>query len=129
MMTPKFLREEAARFRGMAGTAHLEASKVRLLAMATDFESRATADDELIEPKLDEGIKIRAAKKIAKELNEPAWLDRHGMRPDASDGRQPATSAADFRDVMSRTPGMHRVECPHFLRGFFGMHGAVEVKQ
>ena len=37
-----------------------------------DFESRASAADELIEPKLDEGIKVRAAKKIAKELSEPA---------------------------------------------------------
>jgi hypothetical protein len=35
--------------------------------MATDFESRATAADELIEPKLDGGIKIRAAKKTAKD--------------------------------------------------------------
>jgi hypothetical protein len=81
MMTPKFLREEAARFRGMAGTADLEASKVRWLALAIDFDSRATAageliapklDDEFIEPKLDEGIKVRAAKNIAKELNQPA---------------------------------------------------------
>jgi hypothetical protein len=46
-MTPKFLREEAARFRGMAGTADLEASKVRLLAMAIDFDARATAAEEL----------------------------------------------------------------------------------
>ena len=64
MMTPKFLREEAARFRGMAGTADLEAS-----AMAIDFESRATAADELITPKLDEGIKDRAAKKTTKDLH------------------------------------------------------------
>lgn len=49
-MTPKFLREEAARFRGMAATADLEASKVRLLAMAVDFETRATAADELVGP-------------------------------------------------------------------------------
>jgi hypothetical protein len=40
--------------------------------MAINFESRASAADELIEPKLDEGIKVRAAKKIAKELSEPA---------------------------------------------------------
>jgi hypothetical protein len=72
MMTPKFLREEAARFRGMAGTADLEASKLRLLAMATDFESQATAADESVEPKVDEGINTKAGKKIAKELNEPA---------------------------------------------------------
>jgi hypothetical protein len=69
MMTPSFLREEAARFRGMAGTADLEASKTRLLAMAIDFESRATAADELITPKLDEGIKDRAAKKTTKDLH------------------------------------------------------------
>ena len=71
-MTPKFLREEAARFRGMAGTADLEASKTRLFAMATDFELRATAADELITPKLDEGIKDRAAKKITKDRNNSA---------------------------------------------------------
>jgi hypothetical protein len=71
MMTPKFLREEAARFRGMAGTADLEASKTRLLAMAIDFESRAIAADELITQKLDEGIKDRAAKKTTKDLHHP----------------------------------------------------------
>jgi hypothetical protein len=70
IMTPKFLREEAARFRGMAGTAELEASKLRLLAMAIDFESRATAADGSIEPKLNEGIKVKAGKKIAKESEE-----------------------------------------------------------
>ena len=52
----------------MAGTADLEASKARLVAMAIDFESRAAAADELITPKLDEGIKDRATKKIAKDL-------------------------------------------------------------
>jgi hypothetical protein len=72
MMTPKFLRDEAARFRGMAGTADHEASKVRLLAMAIDFESRAKAADELTDPTLDEPIKVKAGKKTAKELNEAA---------------------------------------------------------
>jgi hypothetical protein len=67
MMTPKFLREEAARFRGMAGTADLEASKLRLLGMATDFDARAVAAEELVD-----GIKVKAGKKMAKELNEPA---------------------------------------------------------
>ena len=37
MMTPKFLREEAARFRGMAGTADLEASKTRLFRNGDRF--------------------------------------------------------------------------------------------
>jgi hypothetical protein len=37
--------------------------------MAIDFECRATAADELITPKLDEDIKVRPTKKIAKDLN------------------------------------------------------------
>ena len=61
-MTPQFLRDEAARFRGMAEDADREATKLRLLAMAADYEARAAvaeepsgsdpgiADSELIEP-------------------------------------------------------------------------------
>ncbi len=47
-MTPKFLREEAARFRGMAEDQTREASKLRLLAMAADYEARATAADGVV---------------------------------------------------------------------------------
>jgi hypothetical protein len=71
-MTPKFLREEAARFRGMAGKADREASKLRLLAMVIDFESRATAADELSGPKPDEAIRVKVGKKIANEMNKAA---------------------------------------------------------
>ena len=49
-MTPKFLREEAARFRGMAEENTREASKLRLLGMAADYESRATKADGLVVP-------------------------------------------------------------------------------
>jgi hypothetical protein len=49
-MTPQFLREEAARFRGMADTMEREASRLRLLAMATDYESRATLADGVSTP-------------------------------------------------------------------------------
>jgi hypothetical protein len=45
-MTPQFLREEASRFRGMAETVEREASKLRLLKMADDYEQRAKAADE-----------------------------------------------------------------------------------
>jgi hypothetical protein len=55
-MTPKFLREEAARFRGMAETVEREASRQRLLTMATDYESKAKAAEELPEPGLDAPI-------------------------------------------------------------------------
>ncbi|MEI7711323.1 MAG: hypothetical protein WCI94_07815 [Rhodospirillales bacterium] len=47
-MTPKFLREEASRFRGMAEEQTREASKLRLLGMAADYEARATAADGLV---------------------------------------------------------------------------------
>jgi hypothetical protein len=46
-MTPKFLRAEAARFREMAETiTDREASRQRLLGMATDYEARANAAAE-----------------------------------------------------------------------------------
>jgi hypothetical protein len=42
-MHPNFLREEAARFRGMAESQDREASKQRLLKMAADYEAKADA--------------------------------------------------------------------------------------
>jgi hypothetical protein len=69
-MTPQFLREEAIRFRGMAVTVDREASKLRLLTMAKDFESRAKAADDLTEPNLGEAIKGNTSRRIVKELNE-----------------------------------------------------------
>ena len=65
-MTPEFLREEAARFRGMAETVDREASKLRLLAMAADYEAKAAATVE--NPA--KAIKVKAGKKIAEELDE-----------------------------------------------------------
>jgi hypothetical protein len=69
-MTPQFLREEAARFRGMAETMEREASKLRLLTMATDYESKANAADTLTAPDVVEPIKIKAPRKAALPLNE-----------------------------------------------------------
>jgi hypothetical protein len=47
-MTPQFLRSEAARFREMAeGVTDREASRQRLLNMASDYESRANAAGEV----------------------------------------------------------------------------------
>jgi hypothetical protein len=45
-MTPKFMRAEAARFRDMASTTDREASRLRLLAMADDYEARARAGED-----------------------------------------------------------------------------------
>jgi len=69
-MTPQFMREEAARFRGMAETVDREASKARLLAMAVDYESRAKAADEMTEPAPGEAAKVKAVRKHAKDVNE-----------------------------------------------------------
>jgi uncharacterized protein with PhoU and TrkA domain len=66
-MNPKFLREEAARFRGMAETQDREASKQRYLAMAADYESKAEAANELTKAS-SAGVTIpNVVKKIAKE--------------------------------------------------------------
>lgn len=67
VMTPKFLREEAARFRGMAESVDREASKLRFLAMATDFEARANIADALIGSNPDEASHANAGKRTAKE--------------------------------------------------------------
>ena len=69
-MTPKFLREEAARFRGMAETTDREASKQRFLAMAIDFEARAQAADEPADPNRDDASAVRAGRKLARESKE-----------------------------------------------------------
>ena len=69
-MTPKFLREEAARFRGMAETIDREASKLRFLTMATDFDARANAADESMESNMRDQIKVKVGERIAKEPRE-----------------------------------------------------------
>jgi hypothetical protein len=68
MMTPKFLRAEAARFRDMADTADRQASKRRYLTMATDFETRAKAADE--STKRNTADQTKAGETIAREPRE-----------------------------------------------------------
>ena len=88
-MTPEFLRAEASRFRGMAETVEREASKLRLLGMADDYESRAKAAAELTgatpsaaapaeatpvdpaptEAGPTEAIKVRLSRRPAKDLS------------------------------------------------------------
>jgi hypothetical protein len=60
-MTPQFLREEAARFRGMADMTGREASKRRLLTMAEDFESRAMSM---------ESVPVKSGRKMFEESSE-----------------------------------------------------------
>jgi hypothetical protein len=74
-MTPKFLRQEAARFRDMADTADREASKLRLLSMAADYDARAKAAAELTKPSMGEAVKSSIDGKIAKEADEAVSSD------------------------------------------------------
>jgi hypothetical protein len=81
-MTPKFLRDEAARFRGMAESSERESSRLRLLAMATDYEARAgvAADHEAPasvsaepdEPEATEPLPVKSVRKSIRALKETA---------------------------------------------------------
>jgi hypothetical protein len=87
-MTPQFLRHEAARFRGMAEDADRDATKVRLLAMAADYEARAgvtnestdpdpgEANSETVEPTQDEAPRITVGRKVATGLKETVLVER-----------------------------------------------------
>jgi hypothetical protein len=55
----------------MAETSDREASKVRFLAMATDFEARADAADESAKPNPADQIKVKVSQRASKELGEP----------------------------------------------------------
>ena len=101
-MIARFLRDEAARFRGMADDADREATRVRFLAMAADYDARAkvakgaepevgdtaneTAEpssDEAItglaEPDMGETLKVKPVRKIAKSLRETIVVERRPM--------------------------------------------------
>jgi hypothetical protein len=69
-MHPNFLREEAARFRGMAETQEREASKQRLLKMAADYEAKADAGGS--ELAVSKSVEVAGGKGIAKEPDATA---------------------------------------------------------
>lgn len=99
-MNARFLRDEAARFRGMADDAGRDATKLRLLAMAADYEARADIADELTnahagepvealaeptqdedpeapaETALGETLKLKPGRRIVRETKETIMVDR-----------------------------------------------------
>jgi hypothetical protein len=94
-MNARFLRDEAARFRGMAETTDRLATKERFLAMAADYEARAeiakgvelktneTVEPSLGEPttgladpSLGETLKVEPVRQIAKSLKETIVVER-----------------------------------------------------
>jgi hypothetical protein len=102
-MDVRFLRHEAERFRGMADTADREATRLRFLAMAADYDARAKVADgateqtsigthtESPEPKLEdategltepdqgEALSLKPRERIAKESNETLAVQRRPM--------------------------------------------------
>jgi hypothetical protein len=87
-MNARFLRDEAARFRVMAEDADREATRVRFLAMAADYEARSgvakeltepdlgEAHGEVVEPTQDEAPKITLDRKVATDLKETLVVKR-----------------------------------------------------
>jgi hypothetical protein len=76
-MTPKFMRAEAARFRDMASTTDREASRLRLLAMADDYDARAQAGEDPASP---------SAAVPEPVASEPAAPDAAAIEPVAAPG-------------------------------------------
>jgi hypothetical protein len=87
-MNARFLRDEAARFRGMADDTDREATKIRLLAMAADYEARAgvaneltdpdpgEATGEVVEPTHDEVSKMTLSRQVATGSKETVLVQR-----------------------------------------------------
>jgi hypothetical protein len=96
-MTPRFLREEAIRFRGMAADTDRNATRERFLAMAADYDARAEVASEseapdtgvtITEPDVDIGAnepprsevpKIRLSRKATTGSNEPVTVQRRSV--------------------------------------------------
>jgi hypothetical protein len=75
-MNARFLRDEAARFRGMAEDADREATRVRFLAMAADYEARAKLANELTDPDPDPGEASGEAVEPTRDEPPKITLDR-----------------------------------------------------
>jgi hypothetical protein len=72
-MTPQFLRAEAARFREMAEqVTDREASRQRLLKMATDYEERARIADATQPARPDPAPEMEAEPEAEVASEEPA---------------------------------------------------------
>ena len=104
-MDARFLRDEAARFRGMADTADREATKLRFLAMAFDYDARANfademtksgpddANNETTEPNLDEAAKASTAPELGEALT---------VKPGPRIAREPKETAVVVRRPVGR---------------------------
>ena len=98
-MNARFLRDEAARFRGMADDTDRQETKVRLLTMAADYEARAGVDNELTDPDPDPG-------QVTDDVIEPT----QEQVPKITLSRKVATGAKETVPVQRRPVGRPRRE-------------------
>jgi hypothetical protein len=108
-MTPKFLRDEAARFRGMAGETDREATKERFLAMAADYDARAGIANELTEPKSGEEISD-AVEPDPGDANTETVESAHDEASKITLGRKISTGSKETVSVQRRPVGRPRRE-------------------
>lgn len=76
-MNYRFLRDEAARFRAMADETDRETTKLRLLAMATEYEARANVAAKVTGTEL-AGTKEEISRPAEENLEMPAKLKLGG---------------------------------------------------
>jgi hypothetical protein len=104
-MTPQFLRYEAARFRGMAGVAERESSKLRLLAMADDYDARASVADAVTEQnsgKSDALLSGPKSDEAAQRSNEPDQGEALTIKPKGRIAREPKEAILVERRPIGR---------------------------
>lgn len=104
-MTPQFLREEASRFRGMAETVEREASKLRLLKMADDYEQRAKAADERNPPAPTDPVRADSAATAPTLTEAPQDDPAQAPSPQAPSPQASATSTLTAPNLAARAPG------------------------
>jgi hypothetical protein len=106
-MNSRFLRDEAARFRGMADTADREATKLRVLAMAADYDARANVADEATEQTSSETDTESPEPKLEEATNGLTEPDQGGALSLKSKGR-PAKESKETIVVERRPIGGQR---------------------
>ena len=104
-MISQFLRDEAARFRGMADTADREATKLRFLAMAVDYDARANVADELTEQsssETDTEPPEPTAEEVTKRLMKPDQGEALSVKPKERIAREPKEAIVDGSRPIGR---------------------------
>jgi hypothetical protein len=109
-MDARFLRDEAARFRGMAETADREATRLRFLVMGADYDARANVADKMTRPGPDEANDETTEPNLdaaAEGSTEPEPGEALAAKPG---GRRIARDSKETTVVVRRPVGRPRRE-------------------